>query len=156
MEHNPFTPDGHLTDEAFDLLRSDAADELSRLEISEHLAFCDDCLDRYAAFLTPGVLAEPSDLLRPGIFARIRQKSREIFVNRYLSAGVAACLALTLWTAGIFDFSSALERLPAIPEGDRLETLTETTAGVTNALTDSLRAFFDSIRLRGVYFDEKK
>lgn len=155
MEHELFTPGGHLTDEAFRLLQSGTADELSRLELSEHLAFCDDCLDRYTAFLTPDILAEPSELLHPGILSRIRRKSREIFVSRYLSAGVAACLALTLWTAGAFDFSASLRDVP-VPDNSRLEAIAETAADAAGALTDGLRAFFDSIRLRGVHFDEKE
>ena len=37
-----FRPDGHLTDEALAaLIRGDALAELDRLEIAEHLAYCD-------------------------------------------------------------------------------------------------------------------
>ena len=39
-----FRPDGHLTDEALAaLVRSEPLDELVRLELAEHLAYCDDC-----------------------------------------------------------------------------------------------------------------
>ena len=36
-----FTPDGHLTDQAFSLLLSEQLDQLQSLEVSEHLSFCD-------------------------------------------------------------------------------------------------------------------
>ena len=42
-----FAPDGHLTDCAFDDLLHSEPDELARLEIAEHLAFCDHCTERY-------------------------------------------------------------------------------------------------------------
>lgn len=44
-----FDPNGHLTDDAFGaLLRDEPLDEMERLEISEHLSFCDRCVERYA------------------------------------------------------------------------------------------------------------
>ena len=46
-----FTPDGHLTDQAFSLLLSEQLDQLQSLEVSEHLSFCDKCLDRYTSLL---------------------------------------------------------------------------------------------------------
>ena len=42
-----FRDDGHLTDEALTALAGESLDDLSRLEIAEHLAFCDLCLQRY-------------------------------------------------------------------------------------------------------------
>ena len=56
-----FRPDGHLTDEALAaLIRGDALAELDRLEIAEHLAYCDPCLQRYAKQLpTPPLLPPP-------------------------------------------------------------------------------------------------
>lgn len=42
-----FRADGHLTDEALlALIRQEEQSELERLEIAEHLAFCDACLQR--------------------------------------------------------------------------------------------------------------
>ena len=43
-----FRPDGHLTDAALTaLVRGDCLEELDRLELAEHLAYCDQCLQRY-------------------------------------------------------------------------------------------------------------
>ena len=58
-----FRPDGHLTDEALAaLVRSEPLDELVRLELAEHLAYCDDCLQRYTDALagTPLLMPEHS------------------------------------------------------------------------------------------------
>ena len=48
-----FRPDGHLTDEALAaLIRGAALVELDRLELAEHLAYCDQCLQRYTELLS--------------------------------------------------------------------------------------------------------
>ena len=55
-----FHTDGHLTDEALAaLIRDGRPDELSRLEIAEHLSFCDVCLQRYTDLLSGTTLLEP-------------------------------------------------------------------------------------------------
>ena len=59
-----FDPNGHLTDDAFGaLLRDEPLDEMERLEISEHLSFCDRCVERYAALLDGSELLSPPCLL---------------------------------------------------------------------------------------------
>ena len=42
-----FRDDGHLTDEALTALAGESLDDLSRLEIAEHLAFCDSAMDSF-------------------------------------------------------------------------------------------------------------
>ena len=50
-----FRPDGHLTDAALTaLVRGDCLEELDRLELAEHLAYCDQCLQRYTELLSEG------------------------------------------------------------------------------------------------------
>ena len=52
-----FRADGHLTDEALlALIRQEDQSELERLEIAEHLAFCDACLQRYTDLLAEDAL----------------------------------------------------------------------------------------------------
>ena len=61
---NPlFSFDGHLTDTAFKLLMEEKLDPLQSLEVSEHLSFCDRCLERYTDILS-GVplLTEETDV----------------------------------------------------------------------------------------------
>ena len=54
-----FREDGHLSGEALEALakNEDRFDELERLEIAEHLAFCDYCLQRYTLALEDGAFA---------------------------------------------------------------------------------------------------
>ena len=48
-----FSNNGHLKDEALlALIQGRELSELERLEISEHLAYCDRCLQRYTELLT--------------------------------------------------------------------------------------------------------
>ena len=55
-----FDRHGHLTDQALEALTGGAPlDELHRLEIAEHLAFCDRCLQRYTERLTDETLLAP-------------------------------------------------------------------------------------------------
>ena len=45
-----FRPDGHLTDAALTaLVRGDCLEELDRLELAEHLAYCDQCLQLWGS-----------------------------------------------------------------------------------------------------------
>ena len=61
-----FRPDGHLTDAALTaLVRGDCLEELDRLELAEHLAYCDQCLQRYTELLSEGPMLTPRPLL-PG------------------------------------------------------------------------------------------
>jgi len=53
-----FREDGHLSGEALEAMagNEDRFDDLERLEIAEHLAFCDCCLQRYTLALEDGTL----------------------------------------------------------------------------------------------------
>ena len=56
-----FRPDGHLTDAALTaLVRGDCLEELDRLELAEHLAYCDQCLQRYTELLSEGPMLTPA------------------------------------------------------------------------------------------------
>ena len=92
-----FDQDGHLTGRAFDDLLHGEPDELARLEIAEHLAFCDHCTERYTARLCEDELLPAPETLRPSVMRSIRQRAVQLFFNRYVAAGVAACLTMLLW-----------------------------------------------------------
>ena len=152
-----FTKSGHLTGFALRELMEGRMDELGRLEASEHLAFCDACLERYTRLLTDDVLLEAPDLLEERVMARVRRKARELWMNKYFSAGLAACIAMVMWVTGVF--SSIAFR----PDGGRLENLSGATQSFSQMarefsgdITQGLSAFLDSIDLRGVFTNEKK
>ena len=99
-----FRSDGHLTDEALAALaRGDELEELTRLEIAEHLAFCDQCLERYTARLAGTELLMPAHSCRESIWSRIRARTLRMITSRYATAAAAVVLALTmLWGGTLF------------------------------------------------------
>lgn len=109
-----FRRDGHLTDEALAALVSgQSLDETTRLEIAEHLAFCDLCLQRYTDALAGTELLTPERSCQENLWRRIRTRAARLFLNRYAAAAAAVALALTmLWgSAGV-----TLPERPPLPE----------------------------------------
>lgn len=99
-----FHSDGHLTDYAFRaLINDEPLDELSRIEITEHLSFCDKCVLRYSELLTDDVLTEPEETVVPTVMERIRNRARLIFFNKYVAVVMAASIAMVLWVTGVFE-----------------------------------------------------
>ena len=136
-----FRPDGHLTDAALAaLVRGDPLPELERLELAEHLAYCDRCLQRYTELLTDEVLAPPPSPAGPGLRRRLRRRAVRLTVSRYATAAAAVVLALTvLW--GSSGLSGQV--VPAEPTFlERAGTaLTEWTAAWPLAWADALSGF---------------
>lgn len=100
-----FKQDGHLTDEGLSrLVNGEELDELSRLEIAEHLSFCDECVSRYSQLLLPEEYAAPPVPLYGSIMKKIRERARRIFLSRAATVSTAACLTLVFWWGGIFTF----------------------------------------------------
>lgn len=98
-----FFPDGHLTEEALTLLIRGELDALSRLEVGEHLSFCNSCLARYTERLTQDTLKTPAiDAVRPVMGQVKKQKRRDTF-RRYTSAAAAVAVTAALWYGGVFN-----------------------------------------------------
>lgn len=142
-----FQHDGHLTDEALTALAAgESLDETARLEIAEHLAFCDLCLQRYTDALAGTELLTPEQSCQESLWRRIRARAARLFLNRYATAAAAVALALTmLWgSAGI----TLPERLP-LPEdrptvSDRLRKWNESLDNAMSGVND----FFDGLGQR--------
>ena len=143
-----FRADGHLTNEALTaLVRDGSLDELARLEIAEHLSFCDLCLQRYTDLLCGAELLEPERSCQKTLWARVRTRTLRLVTSRYATAAAAVALALTvLWSSQEITFSrpaapqnlsAAAEHLHSWPERWN-EALNETLSGVTG--------FFDGLR----------
>ena len=94
-----FGPDGHLTDEALSALAGGGElEELARLELAEHLAYCDDCLQRYTDLLADASLLIPAHSCQESLWNRIRMRTMRLVASRYATAAAAVALALTvLW-----------------------------------------------------------
>ena len=96
-----FDRHGHLTEQALAALSGHAPlDELARLEMAEHLAFCDRCLQQYTELLAGDALLSPSPSCRKELMGRIRRRAVRLFTSRYATAAAAVALALTLLWGG--------------------------------------------------------
>ena len=109
-----FDPSGHLTDRALlALVRNEELDELARLELAEHLAYCDRCLQRYTALLADVPLLVPAHSCRESLWRRIRVRTLRLLTSRYATAAAAVALALTvLWGSA----AVPLPKRPSLPE----------------------------------------
>lgn len=97
-ENEYFDSNGHLTDAAFSALASGKQlDELTRLEMAEHLSFCDKCVESCVDATQSGELAEPDGSCLLGVRRGLRRIKRSNLVHRAATAALAAALALTLW-----------------------------------------------------------
>ena len=98
-----FRNDGHLSDGVLESLihNGEALDELTRLEAAEHLAFCDQCLQRYTDLLAGTELLIPANSCQDRLWPRIRFRAIRLLTSRYATAAAAVALALTLlWGSG--------------------------------------------------------
>ena len=93
-----FRNDGHLSDGVLESLihNGEALDELTRLEAAEHLAFCDQCLQRYTDLLAGTELLIPANSCQDRLWPRIRFRAIRLLTSRYATAAAAVALALTL------------------------------------------------------------
>ena len=98
-----FDEDGHLTDHALRSLIAGEENELRRLEIAEHLSFCDSCIERYALMLEETTLIEPVKSVAENVIAQIKKRAARLLFNKYGTMAVAACFTMTLWFTGIFN-----------------------------------------------------
>lgn len=102
-----FREDGHLTLTGIKAVIGGEIDEMQRLEISEHLEFCEECMDSYLALLTDDVLLEPRRPVCEPAVKDYRKKNRRTTLLRYGNIAAAACLAVLMWGVGTFVFGGA-------------------------------------------------
>jgi len=150
---------GCLTDGALEGLMEGSLDELQRLEVSEHLSYCDACVERYTALLADGVLLEAPELMKQSVLAALRRKAAKVFVNRYFHMAVAASLTLVLWGSGVFN-SFGEVRLVRPPEARNPEAsiswrLNSFASDVSDGVTDFMDQLI-TIDLRGALRNEKE
>lgn len=138
-----FRHDGHLTEEALlALIRQDPVEELERLEIAEHLAFCDMCLQRYTELLSADVLLTPQQSCREPLLRRIRRRTVQLITSRYATAAAAVVLALTLLWGGL-DISSP-HRQPST-QSDGTPSVTERLTSWPEHWTHAMNTVFDRL-----------
>lgn len=111
-----FSRDGHLTDFALTALIDGNLDELQRLEVGEHLSFCDCCLDRYSDLLTVDTIETPEQDQTAAVMQRIRRKKWRSSIRRYTAAAVAVAIGSSLWYSGLLDAMGDTMLQPPLPE----------------------------------------
>lgn len=98
-----FDPCGHLTNDALKIFSGfGPLTELERLEIAEHLGFCDECLMRSMKFLPEGALLTPAHSCRDTLWRRIRRRAVQALTSRYATAAAAIAITAVLWSFNIF------------------------------------------------------
>lgn len=95
-----FNREGHITNEGLNTLVSGGLDELQRLEISEHLSFCDACLEAYMQRLEEGPLLTPEKPVKAAVMRCLWKKRLAGGLRRAGMVAAAACMAVGLWQAG--------------------------------------------------------
>ena len=154
-----FLEDGHLSDYAFScLVHDEQLDELQRLEVAEHLSFCDQCVAKYADLLADdALLVSSQEQLAPGVMQRLRQRARKIFINKYSTAVVAASFAIVFWNIGVFNIdvdgnSKFLNQMT-----DHSYSISEKAFEVSDNISKAFHEFVNNISFeRGINKDEKK
>ena len=142
-----FRHDGHLTDRALAaLVAGESLDETARLEMAEHLAFCDLCLQRYTGALAGAPLLTPERSCRESLWRRIRARTVQIFTSRYATAAAAVALALTvLWGSAGMTLPEGFplpEDRPTVSDG-----LRKWNESLDNAMS-GVNEFFDGLGRR--------
>lgn len=141
-----FRADGHLTDGALlALVQNDPMDELNRLEMAEHLAFCDYCLQRYTDALAGTELLVPERSCQKAVWVRIRNRAIRLVTSRYATAVAAVALALTiLWSGDPAEFARRTETTRwEEPDYRVIEQLDGLTGQWNNALSQAMAGVSD-------------
>lgn len=98
-----FDHTGHLTDTALSVFQAELELEpLDRLEIAEHLSFCDQCLMRSINLLPQEALLVPERSCQTTLWHRIRLRAVRALTSRYATAAAAVTIVFSLWGGGIF------------------------------------------------------
>ena len=128
---------GHITDLGFVALENEQLSLDQRLEIAEHLSFCEDCRCRYLTFVESRPLLTPTRPVTGPVMHRIRTRGRVILLRRALRAGLAACLLLALLS--VFHPSAGISR-----SGDRLQSELARNASAAQQLATVAKAGDDA------------
>ncbi len=140
-----FNRDGHISDAGFSALISGGADELKRLELAEHLSFCDDCVLRYSQLLCEDTLITPPHPITESILKRVKNRVRVLFFNRYVTAAAAACIAMVLWVTGVLGMQSIPTENDRFSLVNSAQKITQSTVKFSESVSDSVSKIFRSI-----------
>lgn len=120
-----FDEKGCLTDEGLHALIAGELDELGRLEAAEHLAYCDRCLERYTALLTPEAVEQPPHPLTMPVLHSVCARIMQNTAGRAAVAAAAAAVALTFWHTGVFQLPKVLHEQAVRQAAQQTEQITQ-------------------------------
>ena len=109
-----FHENGHITAEGFFLLVTEKADEMQRLELSEHLSFCDRCLEQYLIEMEKITLLETEESIAKRVIKKVKHKTAFLVQKRFGTAVAAACIAMILWTSGAFSWTTMAQQYDTV------------------------------------------
>lgn len=148
-----FDKEGHLTKFAINSNIEGNLDELHRLEISEHISFCEKCLEVYIEALTEDKLLHPFESCSSKVEREIEKTKYAGLFRRYATVFVAACFTMMLWVSGIFsvNYAEKINQAHVSMMSEKNIRITEITKNFTENISDGLNNTFKNISLKGVF-----
>lgn len=153
-----FNENGHLNIETLEALCIGGDfSELERLEIAEHLSFCDCCVTSYTEALDFSPELSPEQPLAPGVIARLRKRFASQLVRKYATVAAAASFAILFWNIGVFDAAARLDGSQLIDiMASSASSFTETSDKLASGISEAVNKFVDSFELeRGLDYGKK-
>ncbi|MCI8601247.1 MAG: hypothetical protein HFE45_06585 [Oscillospiraceae bacterium] len=136
-----FNQNGHISDQGLWLLTAGDPDALCCYELSEHLDYCDQCVDRYSVLLTENMLmAPPSGLAKP-VMAKVRRGNILFLTKRAIKVCTAASLTVVIWYSGLFGDSLAVRNEKIPDQARRGNSFSQMVSGVSDSIGNWIRGF---------------
>lgn len=153
-----FLENGHLTQDAlYALVNEEDLSELERLEIAEHLSFCDECILNYAIVCNTIDFIETPEIMTISIMKKIKNRAKVIFINKYTTFAAAACFALFFWSNGVFNVYDKVvdnENLHILVE--QSNKITQGSVTMTETVSEGIERIMNKINNGGIFENEKK
>lgn len=142
-----FDTHGHLTDNTLRAFSGgEALTELERLEIAEHLDFCDECLMRSIDLLPETALLTPPHSCQTSLRTAIRLRATRLFASRYATAAAALVIVAAMWSFNVFGGMVASSAQLSESQFGTSQRLSQIAQSVNNGL----RQFTDLFDFSGV------
>jgi len=95
-----FKEDGHISKEGFLKMQGNQCTTLERLELTEHISFCNPCLEQYLALVEEGKILTPQRSMQQAILQKAQKNRFGDFRKRFGQATMAASVFLMCWSIG--------------------------------------------------------
>ena len=141
-----FDQNGHITTKGLFLLITEKADEMQRLELSEHLSFCDRCLEEYLEELEKVTLLESENNISKSVIKRVKYKTAWLSQKRFGTVVAAAGIAMLLWTSGAFSWEMTLQQTQTVGKLEhRLERMSWKSQNMLHDMSQKYQYFLNKL-----------